>query len=186
MSNKYILVMLGLSAVSSLAMAHVNGAESHSHGFAVGLLHPFTGVDHLAAMLAVGVWSVGSPRRWQAPLGFMLMLLTGAWLTQAGITFPAVEPTIAGSLIVVGAMLLSTRRMAPLLGAATMGCFALFHGAAHGHELTGASALSGMVLGTAALHVLGIAIGLGMQRRSSWMPRAAGLAVAALGFGLLN
>jgi urease accessory protein len=159
---------------------------AHHHSIGDGLLHPFTGLDHLAAMLAVGVWSAGSAkRRWVAPLAFVAMLLLGALLAQAGVTFPAVETMIAGSLLVVGALLLSPRQMPQWLGATLMGGFALFHGAAHGQELAGGNALIGMALGTALLHGLGIALGLGLRRQASWLPRVAGAAVALLGLGLL-
>jgi urease accessory protein len=173
------IVMLALCGASGVALAHAGADGAHHEGFAAGLLHPFTGLDHLAAMLAVGVWSAGSARRrWLAPLVFMLMLLAGALL---GAALPAIETVIAVSLLAAGALLLSPRPVPLLLGAAAMGGFAFFHGAAHGQELAGASALAGMVLGTAALHGLGIALGVALP----WLPRLAGAAVALFGIGLL-
>ena len=184
--NKQVLTLLALAGFSGLALAHVGADAAAHHGFLEGLAHPFTGLDHLAAMLAVGVWSAGSARRrWVAPLVFVAMLLAGAMLAQTGLAFPAVEAMIAGSLIVVGLLLVSPKQLPLLLGSLAMGGFALFHGAAHGHELSGAAALAGMVLGTAVLHGLGIALGLNLRRQSVWLPRAAGLGVALFGIGLL-
>jgi len=183
---KQVLTLLGLSAVSGLALAHVGADGAAHHGFLEGFTHPFTGLDHLAAMLAVGVWSAGTARRrWIAPGVFVAMLLAGALLAQAGLVFPAVEAMIAGSLLVVGALLLSPRQLPLALGAVALGVFALFHGAAHGQELAGAGALAGMVLATALLHGLGIALGLGLRRQAIWLPRVAGLGVALFGLGLL-
>jgi urease accessory protein len=189
-SKKQVLTLLavaGLSGFCGLALAHVghDGAAHHA-SFSDGFTHPFTGLDHLAAMLAVGVWSAGSARRqWLAPVVFVLMLLAGALLAQSGLVFPAIEPMIAGSMLVVGALLMSPKQLPLVLGAAAMGGFALFHGAAHGQELDGAAALAGMVLGTALLHGLGIALGLALRRGSLWLPRLSGAAVALFGMGLL-
>ena len=185
MKKTSVLIGLGLGLASGLAGAHVGAdAGAHHHGFVEGLVHPFTGVDHLAAMLAVGIWSAGSAqRRWAAPLVFVLMLLAGALLARAGVAFPAVETMIAGSLLAAGALLLAPRQLP--LGGLVMGVFALFHGAAHGVELAGYAALAGMVLGTATLHLLGIGLGLQMRRHSLLLPRVAGAAIALLGLGLL-
>lgn len=172
---------LGLATVSGLALAHAGADASAHHGFNAGLLHPFTGADHLAAMLAVGAWSAGTAgRRWLAPLGFMALLALGAVLGQR---LPAVELMIAVSLLVLGALLMAPRR--PLLALLPIAGFALFHGAAHGQELAGGAALAGMLAGSAVLHGVGIALGLALQRASQWLPRLSGLAVATLGLGLL-
>lgn len=174
-------LVLALGAGSGLALAHAGADGAAHHGFAEGLRHPFTGLDHLAAMLAVGVWSAGtSARRWLAPLAFMALLALGALL---GPGLPGVEPMIAASLLVIGALLMMPGR--PLLAVLPVAGFALFHGAAHGQELSGGAALSGMLMGSALLHGAGIALGLALQRASRWLPRASGLSVAMLGLGLL-
>ena len=180
--KKFLLLLL--LATAGAAQAHPGADAGAHHGFMAGLLHPFTGADHLAAMLAVGLWSAGTARRrWLAPLGFVSLLLVGALLARSGFTLPAVEPMIAASLLVAGLLLASPWR-APLAVPLLAG-FALFHGAAHGQELGGNAALAGMVLGTALLHLAGIALGVEMQKRSVWLPRAAGAAVALFGLGLL-
>ncbi|MDN3922702.1 HupE/UreJ family protein [Roseateles violae] len=183
---KKTLTLVALSSVSGLALAHGGSDTGAHHGFVEGLLHPFTGLDHLAAMLAVGVWSAGSAgRRWIAPLAFVAMLLIGALLSQAGLAPPGIETMIAASLLVIGALLLAPRRPPLAIATALIGGFALFHGAAHGQELAGGPALAGMALGTALLHGLGIALGTALRRQAAWLPRATGLGVALFGLGLL-
>lgn len=159
-------------------------------GFLDGLLHPFTGLDHLAAMLAVGFWSALSARRlWTTPLAFAAMLLAGALLGLAGIALPAVEPMIAASLLVLGLLVALRTQMPAMLAAALVGVFAVFHGVAHGTELAGAAniegPLLGMLLATLALHATGLGLGRAF-RHTSWISRAAGAGVAALGVTLLT
>ena len=183
---KQVLTLAALSGLSSLTLAHVGNDGAAHHGFGAGLAHPFTGLDHLAAMLAVGLWSAGTARRrWLAPLAFVAMLLAGAVLAQAGLIFPAVEPMIAASLVVAGLLLLAPLPLPAAAGALLLGGFALFHGAAHGQELAGAAALAGMALATALLHAAGIVLGHALRRWSIWLPRAAGAGVALMGLGLL-
>lgn len=182
-----LILTLLLGGTCRVALAHAGGDAAVQHGLDAGFAHPFTGLDHLAAMLAVGVWSAGSVRRqWLAPLVFVLMLLAGALLVRAGAALPGVEPMVAASLLAAGLLLMSPLRLPAAAGALLLGGFALFHGAAHGRELAGTAALAGMALATALLHGLGIALGHGLQRRSIWLPRAAGAGVALLGLGLLG
>jgi urease accessory protein len=186
--------MIGLlAAVSTLAVAHTgsDGAMHHDTGdaLAAGFTHPFTGLDHLAAMLALGLWSALSTRRvWLAPLAFAGTLLAGALLGFAGISLWAVEPMIAASLLVLG-LLVSTRATLPLMaGVGLAAAFALFHGIAHGQELSGplgAWALAGMVVATMLLHGIGIALGLTMKHGQRWLPRLAGAGIASFGLTLL-
>ncbi|MGC3961978.1 MAG: HupE/UreJ family protein [Rhodocyclaceae bacterium] len=186
--------LLGTAALvlPGLALAHTgaDGGAHHLAGFSEGFAHPFTGMDHLAAMVAVGIWSAMTTRRvWVAPLSFASLLLVGAVMGIAGVALPAVEPMIAASLLVLG-LLVATRASLPAgAGALLAGGFALFHGLAHGTELAAAhsvaGALAGMVLGTALLHVTGIAIGHTMMRASAWWPRVLGGGVALLGAGFL-
>ena len=175
----------GLALAGSSAMAHV-GADGAAHpGLVTGFLHPVTGLDHLAAMLAVGVWSAMTTRRlWVAPVSFAALLLAGALLAQAGIHFPAIEPMIAASMLVVGLLLAAKVKLPEAAGAVLVGAFALFHGAAHGQELADGAALAGMVLGTAALHAVGVAAGLGLNRANHWLPRVAGGVVALMGLNM--
>lgn len=178
------LFAFALAALSFSAAAHVGDAHDHG-GLLTGFLHPITGLDHLAAMLAVGVWSAMTTRRlWLAPVSFAALLLAGALLAQAGIGFPAIEPMIAASMLVVGLLLAAQVKLPDAAGAVLVGAFALFHGAAHGQELADGAALAGMVLGTALLHVAGIAMGLGLKRANPWLPRVAGGIVALMGLNM--
>jgi len=180
-----ILLSLTLFAASRSALAHVGADAGDHHGLLTGFTHPLTGLDHLAAMLAVGVWSAMTTRRiWAAPLTFAGLLLGGALLAQGGVAFPGIEPMIAASMLVVGLLLAAQVRLPEAAGALLVGAFALFHGAAHGQELAGASALLGMVAGTAALHLAGMGLGLLLRARSAWLPRLAGIAVALFGLNM--
>ena len=172
-----------------LAQAHTGGAAHTHDAFFAGLLHPLTGLDHLAAMVALGIWSaLVLPRVWLAPAAFVLMLAVGAVAGMQGLGVPAIEPMIAASLLVLG-LLVAVRRSLPLPAAlALAGFFAFFHGAAHGQELAAQSAwpaLAGMLLATAALHALGIVLGRALFTRQRWLAPAAGSAVALLGSVLL-
>ena len=190
--SRSALFLIAISALSTGAMAHI-GTDLGAHaeiGFIDGLLHPFTGLDHLAAMLAVGFWSALSARRlWTAPLAFAAMLLAGALLGLAGVALPAVEPMIAASLLVLGLLVALRTQMPAVLAAALVGVFALFHGVAHGTELAGAAnmgaPLLGMLLATVALHAAGLGLGLAL-RHTAWVSRIAGAGVAALGVTLLT
>ena len=181
-----IALPLALLCVTTFAQAHPGTDAGAHHGFVEGFVHPFTGADHCAAMLAVGLWSArDAGRRWLAPLAFMAMLLAGALLALAGVQFAAVETGIAASLLALGALLFASPRLGAGWGALLVGGFALFHGAAHGQELGAGAALAGMVLATACLHGLGIGLGVALQRRAPWAARAAGAGIALLGLGLL-
>jgi urease accessory protein len=176
------------------ASAHTGADGGVHHGFATGFLHPLTGADHRAAMVAVGLGSALAARRaWPdllwAPLAFAGMLLVGALMGLAGVQLPAVEPMIAVSLLVLG-LLVATRIHLPAAAAAALvGAFAVFHGVAHGYELASedgaALTLAGMVGATVLLHAAGIAIGWALRRANAWLPRVAGAAVLGLGATLL-
>ena len=179
------LVTLTLLGTGSLALAHVGADQGDHHGLLAGFLHPVTGLDHLAAMVAVGLWSATTTRRfWLAPLAFALTLLVGALLAQGGLSLPAIEPMIAASMLVVGLLLAARVRLPEAAGAVLVGAFALFHGAAHGQELSGGTALAGMVLGTALLHMVGIVLGVSLRTRSAWVTRIIGAAVALFGLNM--
>ena len=183
-------ILLGLLWPALPALAHTGALGDHVHpGFMAGLLHPFTGIDHLAAMLAVGVWSALAVRPvWVAPLAFVALLGAGALGGLAGVAVPGVEPMIAASLLVTG-LLIATRAQWPVWAAALVaGLFAFFHGAAHGMELSGvgvAQALAGMLIGSAALHLAGIGLGRQVFGPHRWLSAMAGGAVALLGSALL-
>lgn len=189
--KRYILALAAL--LPTLALAHAGPDAGAHHGFMDGFTHPFTGLDHLAAMVAVGVWSVLAFRhagraQWAAPAAFAGVLLIGGLLAFAGVSLPGVEPMIATSLVVLGLLVATRVQMPAAAGAALVGAFALFHGLAHGAELPvdqAVAALSGMVLGTALLHLSGMALGRFVLARQVWLPRIAGAAVTLFGASLL-
>ena len=188
------IILIAAYALSTHAAAHP-GHEVDAHGisFMDGLLHPLTGLDHLAAMLAVGLWSALSAtsarRIWLAPVAFAGMLLVGALLGLNGLALPAVEPMIAASLLVMG-LLVATRAQLPLaVTAGVVGVFAVFHGIAHGTELAGGgngfAPLLGMLVATIALHLAGVGLGLALRSHSVWWPRVVGGLTALLGGAFL-
>jgi urease accessory protein len=184
--SRTLLLAAGCVA-APLALAHT-GEAAHAHAtLADGLLHPFTGIDHLLAMLAVGAWSALALRRlWVAPAAFVALLAIGALAGASGVQVPAIEPMIAASLLVVGLLVATVRRLPVVLAAGIAGAFAFFHGAAHGSELgAGASVLAGMLVATAVLHAAGIALGQWVLARVRWLPQLSGGLVAALGAVLL-
>jgi len=190
------LLAFALPLLPWVAAAHTGAdAGAHHHGFMAGFLHPLTGPDHLAAMVAVGLWSALAARRaWPdllwAPLGFAGMLLAGVLLGLAGVSLPAVEPMIAASLLVLGLLVATQWRLPALAAAALVGAFAVFHGVAHGYELAvesgAALTLAGMLAATVLLHGIGIAAGWALRHANRWVPRVAGAAVALLGAALLG
>jgi urease accessory protein len=178
------------------ASAHIGADAGAHHGsaFLMGVVHPFTGFDHLAAMLAVGAWSAlafkhSARRMWAVVIAFAALLLAGGIAGMAGASLPVVEPMIAASLLVLGVMIATQIKLPVAVGAAVVGAFAIFHGFAHGSELPATQALAtlvGMVLGTMSIHALGILAGRLVLQRNEWLPRVAGVAVALLGVGLLS
>lgn len=189
------IAALAALLLPALALAHPgHGADDvlllHADaGFVDGFVHPFTGLDHLAAMLAVGVWSALAVRPvWLAPAAFVALLTAGAAAGFAGIAVPAVEPIIAASLLVLGLLVASRRHLPLAVAAGLTGAFAFFHGAAHGTELAGGSqwqALAGMVAATALLHAAGVVLGHAVMARHRWLAVAGGTATALLGAVLL-
>lgn len=176
------LLALALVAVSgTAAFAH----PGHGAGFAGGFTHPFTGLDHMLAMIAVGLWAsqLERPAMWTLPVVFPAMMALGAALGMGGVMMPWVETGILISVVVLGAAV-ALRLQVPLtFGAVLVAAFAVLHGYAHGAELaSGGSAWLygiGFVLATLILHAVGIAIGVLSQR--PLMLRTAGGAIAAAG-----
>ncbi len=152
-----------LAVGASPALAHVDAGQST--GFLTGLLHPISGLDHVLAMVAVGLWGaqLGAPAIWLLPVTFPIAMALGGFLGLLGIPLPGVEAGIAASAILLGAALMTERRFPLYAAAALVGFFAIFHGHAHGTELPpGESGLLyslGFVVATGCLHAIGIAIG---------------------------
>jgi urease accessory protein len=151
-----------LAVFATPAFAH-SGAEPHMHGFVAGLAHPLGGLDHMLAMIAVGIWSalVAGRRVWMVPTIFVAAMLAGAGLAQAAVALPAAETAIAMSVVALGALIAAGIGLPVGAGAALIALFAVFHGHAHGVEATGSVAgyMAGFAVTTAILHVVGIVVG---------------------------
>lgn len=188
MKNRLIPV-LGLLLAPVAAHAHT-GAGS-THGFLPGVEHPLFGLDHLLAMVAIGLWAaqIGGRALWAVPATFVGVMALGGALGMAGVAVPFIEPGILTSVLLLGLLIAFAVRLP--LGAALplVAAFAVFHGAAHGAEMpAGASGLayaSGFLLATAALHAAGIGLGIGIQRvTAAPLIRGAGAAIALAGLYL--
>lgn len=184
------LALAAVTLMPGLALAHT-GAEGHSHGFVSGFLHPVGGLDHILAMVLVGVlaWQLGQRALWLVPAAFVAVMAVGGVLGMAGIELPALEAGIALSIVVLGAMVAFGVRAPVAVAMGLVGLFALFHGQAHGAEMpAAASALgyaAGFMLSTALLHAVGVAAGFGMGRISAPAVRMAGAAASVAGVVLL-
>lgn len=185
----FLMTIGGLIPVA--ALAHTGGAGTW-HDLESGWLHPFTGLDHLLAMLALGLWAGQNGGRGMLllPAGFVGCMVLGGLLAIAGGALPAIEPVILASLMVFGIGIAAAVRLPDRIAVVAVGGFALFHGAAHGLEMPAAAGTLqyalGFVLATAVLHVAGVALALGF-RHAGWLPamRLAGAGVALTGAVLL-
>ncbi len=183
------LALLAMATLSTAAQAHGWHAGTAS-SFTSGLAHPFTGIDHLLAMLAVGLWSSSTgPRPWLAPLIFASMLIVGALAAGSGIVpgpvLQGTESAIAASVVVLGILVAWRIRLATPAVAGLVGTFALFHGAAHGVELGAAAApLCGLAAATVLLHGAGLALGIAMRGHQRRLMALGGGAIALTGVGL--
>jgi urease accessory protein len=145
------------------ALAHPGHGEA---SFAQGLLHPFSGLDHLLAMLSVGLWASlrGGRALWVWPAGFLVAMLAGFELGQTGPALSLVEPAVLASVIALGTLTAAAARLPLAPGVAMIAACGLAHGYAHGVEAPGAGAEFpfGFVISTAALHLMGVAAGLAL------------------------
>jgi urease accessory protein len=185
-------VLAGVTGMTVLfagnVSAHTFGA--HGAGMAEGLVHPFIGIDHLLAMLAVGIWAaqLGGRALWPVPLAFVSVMAGGAWLAQLGLDLSLVEVMIAASVLVLGLLIAGSVRVSTSVSVMAVSVFALFHGYAHGLEMPQAGAplayASGFMLATVCLLLIGIVLGLSLNRMRV-LSRIGGAAIAVTGVYLL-
>ena len=188
MTLKRTLGALALLLTPALALAHPGHGDN---GLIAGISHPLGGLDHLLAMLAVGLWAAQQQgaARWALPCTFVGTLLIGGMLGFEGMNLPALESGIAASVLALGlAVALAVRPpLAMAVGATAL--FALFHGVAHGLELPEMSSpwtyAMGFVAGTAALHAAGYAVVRVLPQAAAPLVRLAGAASAMTGAWLL-
>jgi urease accessory protein len=172
-----------------LAHAHVGLGEAS--GFLQGVSHPLGGLDHLCAMIAVGLWSAqtGGRALWAVPLVFVSVMVLGGALGMVGVHFPFVEPGIGLSLLILGVFVAAAVQLPLPASTVIVGLFALCHGDAHGAEMpetvSGLAYAGGFALATASLHVGGIGLGIGIRKiAAARFVRFAGAAIALCGVGL--
>lgn len=190
--NRLAIAASGI-LLPTAAFAHPS--IEHAAGFTHGFAHPWTGLDHVLAMVLVGMfaWQLGGRALWLVPAAFVTLMMAGGLLGATGVALPFVETGIALSIVVLGGAVACGMRVSTALAMAVVGLFAIFHGHAHGAEMPAdASGLAyglGFVIATALLHVGGIALGAGIaklgERTGSGLVRAAGGAAAAVGMLML-
>lgn len=185
-------IVLTLVAVLLATPVLAHSGEAAGGGFLTGFLHPILGWDHVAAMVAVGLWGafLGQPAIWLLPVTFPLVMAIGGALGVAGVPVPMVETGIAGSALVIGVAVLLAFRPPLVVAAVIVGFFAIFHGYAHGTEMpVAANPMAyaiGFVIGTGLLHLAGIAFGLTVGSQAGRIAvRAAGGVIALAGAGFL-
>jgi urease accessory protein len=188
-----LTIAAALTLIPTAALAHPGIGDAH--GFAHGLAHPLGGLDHILAMVAVGIfaWQLGGRALWLVPATFISVMAAGAALAMAGVAVPQVELGIAASVIVLGAIVALGLHVPVAIAMGLVGLFAIFHGHAHGTEMpldaAGAAYAAGFMLATALLHVGGIALGFAVGRIGDAFGRRAyqlgGSAIALAGAAIL-
>ena len=188
--QRLLAALVAVTVLNITAFAHT--IPGHAHGFVTGFLHPLSGLDHILAMVAVGIWGsqLGRPAIWVLPVAFPLVMSFGGVLGVRGVPIPGVEIGVAASALVLGVMIALSARPPLWIAALIVGAFAIFHGHAHGTELPRAAApltfALGFVLATGLLHVCGILVGLiNVWPSGTRVLRASGGVIAVIGGFLL-
>jgi urease accessory protein len=191
-----LLSGLTFAAVTLAPVAAFAHAGHGEHGeFIHGFMHPLTGLDHMLAMVTVGIlaYQIGGRALWLVPTTFLAIMAAGGLLGVAGVSFYFVEPGIAASVVVLGAIVALALKPPVALAMAVVAVFAVFHGYAHGIEAPLGSAATygaGFLVATALLHAFGIAFGMLVGRiaasRGQIGYRLAGSAVAVAGLVILS
>jgi urease accessory protein len=188
------LAALGAILLPTAAFAHTGVGETS--GFMHGFSHPISGLDHILAMVMVGVfaWQLGGRALWLVPTSFVLMMAVGGTLGVFGIDVPFVEIGITLSVIVLGLGVALGVKTPAVVAMAVVGLFAIFHGHAHGAEMPedagGVAYAAGFMIATALLHIAGIGIGFGIgkagERHGPMVVKASGGVAAIAGVGILT
>lgn len=188
-STAAIAACLLLAAAPVLA----HSGDAAGGGFLTGFLHPILGWDHVAAMVAVGLWGafLGQPAVWLLPVTFPLVMALGGAAGAAGVPLPGIETGIAASALIIGLAVLMAARPPLTIAAIVVAFFAIFHGHAHGAEMPASADpmayAAGFVIGTGLLHLCGIGFGLLTRSTAGTLAvRAAGGVIALAGIGFLT
>lgn len=190
MSKTTCLKILSLLLLlPNAVMAHTGAIETT--GLLQGLSHPIGGLDHLLAMLAVGLWAsqIGGRALWAIPSSFVIVMMIGGMISLSGLQIPFVETGILLSILVLGTLIAGAFKFPVIFSAITVAMFALFHGHAHGSEMpamsTAISYIIGFSLATIMLHALGLALGVLLQKANlKKIDRFAGAAIVLSGLFL--
>jgi urease accessory protein len=185
-----ISLLVAFDVTSARLLAHAN--PSVGVGLLSGFVHPLTGIDHMLAMVAVGIWGtqLGQPAIWLLPVTFPLVMALGGALGARGVPLPGVEIGVASSAVILGLMILLSARPRIFVAALVIGSFAIFHGYAHGAELPAAAEPLaygvGFVLVTGLLHACGIVLGLADRWPAGVLTlRGTGAVISGVGVYLL-
>lgn len=185
------LIFLTLIALGFPSLAHAHVGVGEVHGFMHGLTHPLGGLDHICAMIAVGLWAsqMGGRAVWLVPFTFVTVMALGGVLGMAGVPLAFAEQGIVMSLLVLGVLIAAAVRLPLAVSVVMVGVFALCHGYAHGVEMPqsvlGFTYAAGFILATALLHASGICMALFAKGigRAQWL-RLAGVAITLCGGSL--
>ena len=195
MNARKLIPAAALSVLAATAPAMAHTGVGATHGFVHGFMHPVSGVDHILAMVAVGLFAahLGGRALWLVPATFVAIMAAGGAIGMSGLGIPYVETGIGLSVLVLGLVLMA--RIGPPVGVAMglVGFFAIFHGHAHGAEMPAdASGLAyglGFIAATALLHAAGVGLGVVLGKAGSQvstpLARVGGGAMALAGVGLL-
>jgi urease accessory protein len=182
--NRWVLQVLALLVTSSLGHAHAHVGVGETGGFSHGFCHPLGGLDHLCAMIAVGLWAAQMDGRsiWAVPLSFVSVMVLGGVVGMLGIPVSFAEQGIVISVLILGVFITAAVRLPLAPSIIIVGLFALCHGYAHGAEMpenvSGFTYAAGFILATAALHVVGIGAGVALQKlANASVVRFAGVAL---------
>ena len=186
-----LVVLVGITLVPSPASAHI--IQQQMEGIGSGLSHPLTGPDHFLAMFAVGLWGaqMGGSQLWQLPVTFPIIMLLGVMLAILGVPLPHVELGIALSIITLGAAIGFAWHPPSWIALTLISFFAICHGYAHGAELPKTVSPTdfaiGFVIATGLIHILGIGVGLFLQKKmmKGLLIRYLGVVIALIGLYFL-
>jgi urease accessory protein len=190
-----VILPATIAIAATPAFAHLDPAGNGS--FLAGFSHPFFGIDHILAMIAIGLWAamIGGRAVWIVPSAFVGTMIVGFALALVGAPVPFVEPAILASVVVIGLLVATAVNVPVVAAAALVGAFALFHGHAHGGELGTAEAMPymlGFAAATTLLHAAGIGLGLTLgsgigvgKDTGRRIAQGAGTLCAAAGIGLV-
>jgi urease accessory protein len=185
---RLVVLIATIAVILSPRSAYAHVGVGPAHDLLHGLQHPLTGLDHLLAMFAVGLWAAarGGRALWFVPLTFVSVMAVGTILGMSGVPIPFIEPGIAISVLMLGVFVAAALQLPLSVSATVVGLFALLHGHAHGAEIAASTSAAtyafGFILSTIFLHVTGMSFGLVMQRlHFSRLVQYAGAAIAVCG-----